>query len=54
MSLFLVKLCGVLLNSFSHDGGASYQGKVVPEHLILPVSSESCLEIKWLAISGKR
>lgn len=34
--------------------GVSIQGKVVPEHLILSISTESCLEIRWLTIGGRR
>lgn len=50
---FHVNLSSVLLKFLLPDG-VFFQGKLVPQHLILSISSESCLKIRWLTISGKR
>lgn len=50
---FLFNLSSVFLKFLLPDG-ASFQGKVVPEHLILSISGESCCEIRWLTIGGRR
>lgn len=39
---------------FSPDDRISFQGKIVPKHVILPVSSESCLVIRCLTTGGER